>query len=65
MSQINQDNLQNQTQKEDAYVQLAHQTIEEYVRTGKVIDVPGNLPPEPVSVLQMEEAEEDSVQDGA
>ncbi len=46
MSQINQDNLQNQTQKEDAYVQLAHQTIEEYVRTGKVIDVPGNLPQE-------------------
>ena len=28
-------------------------------------NVPGNLPPEPVSVLQMEEAEEDSVQDGA
>lgn len=35
-----------QREKEDAYVQLARKTIEEYVRTGKVIEVPGGLPEE-------------------
>lgn len=32
--------------QEDAYVQLARKTIESYVRTGKVIAVPNNLPEE-------------------
>lgn len=33
-------------QREDRYVQLARQTVEEYVRTGKKIQVPEGLPPE-------------------
>lgn len=32
--------------KEDAYVKLARRTIEEYVKTGKMIDVPQDLPRE-------------------
>lgn len=32
--------------QEDAYVQLARKTIETYVRTGKIIAVPNNLPEE-------------------
>lgn len=34
------------TGKEDAYVQLARNTIEEYVRNGRAIDVPNGLPQE-------------------
>lgn len=35
-----------QRKQEDAYVQLARRTIEEYVRTGKKIPIPGGLPKE-------------------
>lgn len=35
-----------QSKQEDAYVQLARQTIEEYVRTGRQIPVPQELPRE-------------------
>ena len=35
-----------QNKQEDAYVLLARQTIEEYVRTGRQIQVPQNLPQE-------------------
>lgn len=32
--------------QEDAYVRLAHRTVEEYTRTGRQIDVPKGLPEE-------------------
>lgn len=35
-----------QERQEDAYVTLARRTIEEYVRTGRQIPVPQDLPPE-------------------
>lgn len=35
-----------QTKQGDAYVQLARQTIDEYVRTGRQIQVPSGLPEE-------------------
>lgn len=35
-----------QRAKEDAYVQLARETIEEYVRTGRKMEIPENLPGE-------------------
>lgn len=38
--------MQRQNRQGDAYVQLACKTIEEYVRTGRKIQVPEGLPPE-------------------
>lgn len=38
--------IMEQREKEDAYVRLARRTIEEYVCTGKVIEVPRELPQE-------------------
>lgn len=36
-------------EKEDAYVQLARKTVETYVKTGKVIDLPSDVPDEFIS----------------
>ncbi len=38
--------IMDQRAKEDAYVKLARETIEEYVRTGRKMEVPENLPGE-------------------
>jgi AmmeMemoRadiSam system protein A len=38
--------IMDQRAKEDAYVQLARETIEEYVRTGRKMEIPENLPGE-------------------
>ena len=40
------DRILKQRQQEDAYVQLARKTVEEYVRTGKKLRVPEGLPGE-------------------
>lgn len=41
-----QDRLARQRAGEDAYIRLARQTIETYIRTGKAPALPGDLPPE-------------------
>lgn len=38
--------LQRQREQEDAFVRLARETMEHYVRTGTMPDLPGNLPEE-------------------
>ena len=38
--------IMDQRAKEDAYVKLARETIEEYVRTGRKMEIPENLPGE-------------------
>jgi len=41
-----QEKLLHMREQEDAYVQLARKTIESYVRTGEILDVPEGLPEE-------------------